>query len=208
MTFTQRDLKLNRKQFLIEKDGLRVVAKSISGRTEDYYDFEDIGDKITHQKKRLLIPLFISMMLFGYGTIILIGTLNGGKYGDYAVHFYYITGLVFFCVFYFFGKNNLYLSHKRNVSHIHFINNNPSKKKQEKFIQELLEEKRRCLLERYAEYDEDKSYEEHRHQLRWLKDNEYLTKDEYRDRLSGIEAKFQTPNLKGTEGIGFRKNNG
>ena len=40
--FKQFDIKLNRKEFLIERDGLRVISKSISGSSEDYYDFEEL----------------------------------------------------------------------------------------------------------------------------------------------------------------------
>lgn len=207
MIFKQIDLKLNRKEFIIEKDGLRVISKSISGRSEDYYDFEDIGDKTTRETKRLLIPLFISLLFIGWGTIMLIGTLNGGKYGDYAVHFYYVTGLICFSIFYFFGKNYLYLSHKRNTTHIQFLNNNPTKKKLEQFIQKIQETKKISLLEKYGEFDEDKTYEEHRQQLKWLKDNNYLTKDEFKSRLINIKSNYQFSNDSELPKIGFKKEN-
>lgn len=207
MKFIQRDLKLNKKEFIIETDGLRVISKSISGRSEDYYDFEDIGNIITQEKKRLLIPLFISLPLFAWGTILLIGTLNGGKYGDYAVHFYYITGLLFFSVFYFFGKNYLYLSHRRNTSHIQFLNNNPSKQKLINFLEILQKTKKKRLIEKYADFDEDKTYEEHRHQLKWLKENDYLSKDEFRDKLRIIDTNFQFYNNNDSQQINFIKNN-
>jgi hypothetical protein len=190
MEFKQFDLKLNRKKFTIEKDGLRAISKSISGSSEDYYDFEDIGDKITRKKRRLLIPLFISILFFAYGTILLVGTINGGEYGDYAVPFYYVTGIIFFSAFFFFGKDHLYISNKRNTSHIQFINNNPSKKKLTDFIENLQVAQRNRLLEKYAEYDEYKTYEEHRNHLKWLKDNDYLEKIEYRQKLTIINQQF------------------
>lgn len=194
MTFKQLDIKLNRKEFIIEKDGLRVISKSIGSQSEEYVDFEDIGNKITREKSRLLIPLFISIMIFAWGTVLLIGKLNGGEYGEYVVEFYYASGLVFFLVFYFFGKNYLYLSHHRNTSHIQFLNNNPSQTKLMAFIDELQVAKKKRLLERYGEFDEDKTFDEHIHQLRWLKKNGYLNREEYNDRIQTIESEFIKPN--------------
>ena len=207
MKFKQFDIKLNRKEFIIEKDGMRVLSKSLSGSSEDYYDFEDIGDKVTRERKRLLIPLFISILFFAYGTIMLIGIMNGGKYGDYVVEFYYTTGLIFFGVFYFFGKNHLYLSDKRNRIHIQFINNNPNKRKLESFLDELQKIKKNRLLEKYADFDEDKTLYEHRNQLLWLKENEYLTKDEYKEKLEEISENFKADSKNDNKEIGFKSNN-
>lgn len=210
MIFKQLNIKLQQKEFEIQKDGLRIISKTLSGRSEDYYMFEDVGDVITIEKRRLLIPLFISLLFFGMSTILLIGETNGGNVGYGAITFYYFVGGLFLCVFFFFGKNLLYLSTKDRRTHIEFLNNNPSKKKLQDFLTQLQKEKAKRLIEKYSEYDEDKTYEEHRHQLKWLKNNEFLTPEEYRNKLLILDTYFhqsESSNLTDEKlnQIGFKK---
>lgn len=207
MTFKQFDLKFNRKEFIIEDDGLRVISKSLSGRSEDFYDFIDIGDKITREKKRLLLFPIMAILNFGICFSMLIAMQFGKEFGNYAEHFYFTVGAIFYIIHHFISRSFLYLSHKRQTSHIQFLNNKPSKEALNSFIEQLQKIKNEAILSQYAEYDEDKTYEEHRTQLNWLKDNDYLTKEEYKSRLLLIESEFVQPsNQDQNSEIGFRVN--
>ncbi|WP_298237506.1 hypothetical protein [uncultured Algibacter sp.] len=206
MKFKQYDIKLNKKLFEIEKDGLRVISKTISSHSEDFFEFESIGNIITIEKRRLLIPLFISIMFIGMSTLLFIGQLNGGNYGKGAIAFYYFIGFLFLSVFFFFGKNYLYLSQKNRSTHIQFLNNNPSNKKLRAFIEELQIIKKSRLIEKYGVYDEDKTYNEHRNQLKWLLDNEIISKEEYRIHLEQVERNFYPEEEGETEPIGYKQN--
>lgn len=192
MQFKQLDFKLNKKTFEIERDGLRVTSSSISKHSEDFFEFEIIGDVLTTEKKRLVIPLIISILFFGLSTLLFIGAINGGKMGFGAVAFYYFIAFLFLAIFFFFGKNNLYLSKKDRSSHIEFLNNNPSKKKLLDFIDQLQQIKKEYLIGKYGTFNEVKSYHEHRQQLKWLFDNAIISIDEFNSKLKLIDEGFNS----------------
>ncbi|MBA3900344.1 MAG: DUF308 domain-containing protein [Bacteroidetes bacterium] len=205
MDFKQSDFRLNRKEFYLENEGLRLVTKSLTTKNESFYEFHQIGTRITRDSQRTLFLLIFGILFIAWGVIIFIGKRNGGDYGDYADTFYIVTGLISIAFFFLLTKSYLYLSDDSNNSHIQFLNNNPSKIKLLEFIDRIQEAKKVRFLNLYGNLDLDKTYGEQKTNYRWLKDNGYISQEIYEEKLLLLDAHFLTQKDVNQKPIGFKK---
>lgn len=206
MIFKQFDFRFNHKKFILEEDGLRVVSRSMSKMVEDFYDFHTVGNKITRKKRRYLLFLLASLLSFLAGIILFLS-----KGSESTGTFWIAVGILFLVIYYFTGKNFIYLSDVQNDTHIQLLNDNFNRAKSLEFIDKILQAQKERMIELYGKFDNEISIEENFIKLKWLKDNGFLDDDEYESRkqllVDKINSEISNSNIPESNKIGFKRNN-
>lgn len=115
------DFLLDFQTFIIEEEGVRVVKKGISSRSESFIEFEYIGSTINYKNSSKLFWLLISILFFLIGILVLIDRLKGGEVGDNAELFHFVTASFFLSVFLITKKNVISLTLPDSSNAIDFI---------------------------------------------------------------------------------------
>lgn len=203
--FSAWDLRFNRNTYYCEEDSLRVVIKSLNSSSEDFVDYHDIGERVTKERKRILILLAFGSLLSIWGLIIGMAKISGsdnGKYGHFAGTFYLVTGLVILLFYVLLSRHYWFLSDPRTGASIPFPVMPFRKKKLKATMDAILEVKRERMLNLYGFYDEEKSLGQHKQHLKWLLEKKYINEADYQVRLEFIQSKFESEDRE----IGFKRN--
>lgn len=189
----QKDFFFNQRIFELSDTGLHAQKKGLFHDTEYSVDFDDIGIRVLKEKLGRngwlvgsIIALLLSMILFAQRTI-------GGDVGSGAEVFYLMIGLVCGLVFILTYKRKFYLVKSGNTNAIEFIEDKPSKKELDDFIDRLKIRRKQALEAKYGEINLMLSYEQNYHNLMWLLNNDVIAKDEFDKRISVLNSQFNSP---------------
>ncbi len=202
-TFKQRDLFLNRKYFEISDKGLLVKEKGFTNRSEYFVEFDKIGTKrhkTTFGNIWWLIGGLFCLVISGP---FYIDILNGTEEDLSTLVFFLMLGIVCLFVFFLTHKRSFYLLNPDNSNGIEFLHNKPSKLELEKFINELIRIRNTELEETYGEINRNLPYEQNYNNQLWLKNNNVISNDEFKIRISNLDNLYETRK----EVIGFKNTN-
>jgi len=191
------------KRFEITEHSLKVAIKSPVSYIEDEFPFEEITKKYTRKKTANLFTL-IPCILCIIGVIITVCShlleKNGSSIEDILV--YGVLGIIFLVlsVFNFENVINLMLVNGRLLS---FYADSPNKIDVDAFLELLLSDQKKYLLNRYAKSDPYVSAEQSSANLKWLRDRNIIDDAE----LTDLQAKI-LPKPGGNSSVGFRINPG
>lgn len=193
MNFRQKGFWLSGREYIIEQDGLKVISRSFIGTSKNFFDFHQIGNVVIRKRKRALVLLLPAVLFFACGSWLLLAYYIPGDYLmidnqmnlAYGCIFWAFLNLVFF---FLLDQKYLYLWSEEFATSIKFLDNVPSEKELDTFIMHVKKAQRIRLQQLYLTINENMSYEEHRKNIQWLRDNEFLSQKEAEQRL-GVEFK-------------------
>lgn len=191
MIFRQKGPWLSRREYIIEQDGVRAIVRSLTGTSKKLFDFHHVGKVIIRKRKRSWFSLLLSLLFLGYGCWLVININNGGGGNQIDIAIGSILlAMAFLISFFLTGQKYLYLWSKKHEVFIKFLDNNPSEDAIITFIAHINKAQRVRLQQLYLTIDENISYEEHRNNIQWLRDNDFLSKKEAEQRLGKVKANF------------------
>ncbi len=210
MEFKQYDTNFKRLTFKIEDDGVKVIQKGITSSSEYFVEFEEIGTKTSIQKSRNLIWISLAILFLIIGISVFINRMNGGKVGNGAEVFHFVSSSIFYLVFILTRKNTFTLLNHNSFSGIDFIGSSRDRKKVENFINLIHEKRKLYLIEKYTSLNDFIPYEQQYNDLIWLYKIKLLSEEELKSKIqllneidfSGIKEKIGESDRI----IGFRRN--
>ncbi|MGK7389100.1 MAG: hypothetical protein ACNS60_02065 [Candidatus Cyclobacteriaceae bacterium M2_1C_046] len=189
MIFKQKGLFFSRREFVIEQEGVKVIKRSFTGASEKLHDFHHIGKVIIRKRKRAWIILLLSLIFLCYGSWLVYNINDGGGQINTAVGSFLLS-MAFLFSFFVLSPKFMYLWCKKHDISIEFLDNNPSEEELLTFIAHISKAQRVRLQQRYLTIDEYMSYDEHRKNIQWLRDNDFLSQKEAEQRLGESNVNF------------------
>jgi hypothetical protein len=187
--FSQHKL-FEKRWFKLTDNGLRVRYRNIMKTHEFELKYEDIGTKIVDHAGGIRAWLVPGLILCVVAGVLYLDRINGGDVENGAELFYLLFALVCFIIYIITFKKVRYLSQSNNVNAIEFLSNKPTKKDLGDFIEKLLLRRKASLMERYGQLNKNLSYELQYNNLKWLLDNDALSKDEYDGKMVSLDELF------------------
>ena len=209
MELKQYDTNFNRRIFKIMEDGVHVTQKGMTSSYEYFVEFEEIGTKTSIQKSRNLIWISLSILLLIICISVFINRINGGKVGNGAEVFHFVSSAIFYLVFILTRKNTFTLLNHDNTSGIDFIGSSRYRNKVDNFINLIHEKRKLYLIEKYTSLNDFMPYEQQYNDLIWLYKIKLLSEEELKSKiqlLNEIDFSSIKENIgKSDRIIGFRK---
>lgn len=153
-TFKQTDINLDSYKYIIENDGISVISRRFLSVTKSFIPFENIGKEIIWEKERKLGWLIISAFFLILTLAVFYKRLSGsGHVGDTAEILWLTLSLVFYIIFAFKRKNNMFLLNVDKKNGIKFIGIKIYKKRLNHFIEELIQQRDQYLSVKYPTFE-------------------------------------------------------
>lgn len=201
--FYQRNL-LEKKWFTFTDAGLRIKHQKLL-KTHDYeLKYEEIGTKKAFLKGGSTPWLIATIILTAVSLIVYLYRISGGDVEPGAEFLYLSFALLTAVLYLMTFKNARFLAKINNVGLIEFLNNKPSVKEVDLFIDEIISRRREFLLQRYGQLNRNLSYEPQHNHLTWLLNNDVFTEEEYHAHVAELDSLF--PSITILEGFAFGKN--
>lgn len=191
MKFQQKSWMYHR-NFELKSDGVEIDFKTNDGIFIQTVKFEDIEfEEQIYEKKpsAIKIGLAVSVVV----NIILFILFIGDKFMDLNSPMNYQTMITIPVVLSIFGKFYLkteklkYLVGKKNLS---FLYNDKYKNDVDSYILEIKKAKRNYIREKYLKIDETEDSFIFKNILKWLKVENYIDENEYKDWLNQIDNRM------------------
>jgi len=169
-----------RKEFELKDNMLYVKTKSINETKEWTVKVETIGTTKYYQKRSKLIEYLVAGFLILFAISISVASILDKE------HFVGV-GPILFSLTLFGGLAALIITSPRKKeltilggsTEVTFFPDSPSKEEVEAFIEVLMENSKKILLEKYGKIDIDLPEETQMNNLNWLKNQEILSEEEY-----------------------------
>jgi hypothetical protein len=197
VSYSQFDYNLDRFNFTIESEGLRIRRKRLSESTETFVRFEDIGTKRIKEGAQKWFWLLASMFFIIVTVWVFSRRMKGADIGDGAEIFWLSVSLVLFIVYIITRKRILYIAAEDNTDAIEFVDRKAYSESLEEFIQTLIQRRNEFLMEKYFKIDDLMSYDSQYNNFVWLHSLKLITRDQLAEKVSELDHMNDTR--------GFRK---
>ena len=178
-------------KFTIKENGLEQYLKDYEGVFTRFYPFDDFSRRTNHTfteaKKRFLtigvimllaVPILVkAILLFENDNNTTIALLTGSIIA--------VLGLFFIAYFFLSQKQNLLLD-LDNEEQVFIVVNKPNRKEVEEFIDTFYKKRKEYYREKYFYIDFKGKREEEIGKVKWLKDEDIISKSEYDEAVSKI----------------------
>jgi len=198
----QRNLFITR-EFEISDRFLKVnISKPLSS-IEDEFNLEDISTKTVRKRSPNKVLMYISLALLVFMLITIISHFtekDGSSLLDILVYAILFVPSLF--LFYITYQNvvHLILNDKR---YLIFYANSPTKLEVDEFLENIKQNQKKYLLNRYAKQDPYVSDEQLANNLQWLYDRKIITETEFEELRSKL-----LPKIGSNLSVGFKFNPG
>lgn len=184
MVLNQKTL-LEKREFEIVEDGIKVKTKSNGVYDEFIVSFERITDEVrlVEEKEPVVMVIGIIALFFPLWFIFLalLGVPFRSVFDGIMIGLIFVfLGMMSFMLYFIMKQCDLLLMCNDDKA-IYFFSNRPSRNKVEEFIQLVVQKRNEYMIKEYASFDEDLGVEEYIVNLYKLKLNGIITEDEYRN---------------------------
>jgi hypothetical protein len=187
----QKDLRFRYKSFLITENGLEVKQKGLLSSSEYLIAYENVGIR-TYKSNKGIYGLLFSSTILCMVSILLYLLRNDGEGVESSVYFFYFgLSMILLILFLITYKRNFYLVKHGNVDAIEFLQNKPSKKEVNTFIDILKATRNTCLLNKYGQINFGFTREENYRNLVWLANNEVINNVEFNNMVNVLNLEMQ-----------------
>lgn len=189
------------KIFEITDKSLIFKQKTPFSYIENEFTFEELGNKVFHQKKPYIPSLILAFVSFFVSILLFRFYIGNSKDTPLSAVLIALLVCTVFLVFsYLINENfiNIYLFNGLPLS---FYGYSRTKPQVLNFIDELFAEQKKYLVNRYAKYDPYLSVEQINTNLKWLWDRKIIDDKELNDLRSKLLPKPNT-----NDGVGFKIN--
>jgi hypothetical protein len=169
---------------------------------EDEFNFEELTSKMIRKKSPNLLFLLPGLFcILGFAITLYSHFYEKDGSSLLDIGFYVLMGIILLSlsVFTFNNAINLILFDKRYIA---FYAKSPDKKSVDDFLQQILVEQKKYLLNRYAKVDHYLSPDQHANNLQWLWDRKIINDAE----LNELRIKV-LPKPNNNESVGFKIGN-
>lgn len=200
-TLKQKPLFKKNREYRILETKLFFRESKVEGEHEFNIQYEDIASEKTSYKSANGIFLVFSAVMYVL-SVITFAIRNEPDVEASAWAILVILATVLLVV-YFYNRENSWKIKLSNNNYIFFHKNSPDADTVEKFIDELFRARNKYLCETYMRFDENLNYETQVNDLKWLKRVEAISKAEFDEKYSELQALFNLSKPK--KSIGFDK---
>lgn len=190
----------SKKEVNIREDHLAVHNKNLQEDIEYIIKFEELGfDTVKRKVKTANIPFYFFLGFTALNIYLMVATyINNGTLAEQMI---WIMGFVFFASFMIYSltqrnKQVIYLSGGKKV--LELFSTKPDKQTVLDFIDEVHEAVRTYYKKKHLNFDFDTPFETKNATLKWLKEIEVITENEF----DVLIASYKAENI-----IGFKWNN-
>jgi len=188
-----------RKEVFIESDCLLIRTKNIKEDLEYKIKFEELGfDTVKKRVKTANIP-FYAFLLF---DILYIGIIISSvkNHEPFKEQLFWLFALILFSVmtiaaYYNRNKNVIYLTGGQKV--LELLASKPDVDTVTKFVDKIHLTMRQYLKNKFSKFDPDMPYDLRINQLKWLKEINAITDEEYKELMTNTKTDniigFQQP---------------
>ena len=181
-----------------------MIQKKFMKSNECFIRFENIGlnplkSKSVNKGWVLASAAFLTLSIFLFIEKQRGSDVEPGAYVFYLVIFGFCALLSVITY-----KRAFYLTRNDNTNAIEFLVDNPSKEELESFIQILRSKRDTYMASIYGQIDVRISYERQHNQFTWLLENDFLTNQEYQNKITELKKAFTNSAL--LPGFSFGEN--
>lgn len=189
----------SKKEYTILDTRLHYKTSYIGGQSEGIVAFEDISkEKITNKSTN---PIILLISLFFFGLAGLSFTWRNDKDVEPYMWIAHAFMAVVLLTIYVVMRENSWKIKTYNKGYLYLFKNKPNENVVNEFIATLFSERDNYLKQTYLNLDPNLSYETQVNDLKWLRNVEAITKEEF-DKFYGDLKSLYAPK-KGI--IGFDK---
>lgn len=186
-TIKQRRL-FTKREYNILDNKLNYKTSYIGGESEGMVSFENLSKEKTTYKTSNNIILVLSLLIFVMAGMSFYFRNDKDSDPDMWIGFAF-TAIVLFTV-YFFMNENSWRIRTHNNGYLILFKKHPNESSVNEFISTLFFERDNYLRERYLSLDPNLSYETQINDLRWLRNVEAISKDEFDKYYSDLKLLY------------------
>ena len=170
---------LKRREFELTGNRLKIIHKSVSEFKQWNVNIEEIGDEIHIDKKTRKGAIIVAGCLLGFGTLFFV--INKYVNDELTLNIFIGLGIMYL----FIGLMILISPQKSELNIIggmrtvSFFLESPSQNEVETFANNIIQESKKIILDKYSKVDADIPEETMINQLLWLRNRAIITEDEF-----------------------------
>lgn len=188
-----------KREYKIHENKLYFKTSYIGGEGESIISFENISKEKTTYKSKNVMILIISLILFLFSVVSFL--LRGDKEVDPNMWLFWIFMSLTLMIIYITMRENSWKIRLYNNSWVYLFKTKPNQDSVNEFIALLFYERDNYLRETYLNLDTNLSYETQINDLKWLRNVEAISKEEFNNYYQDLKNLYAPK--KGT--IGFDK---
>ncbi|MEM6613772.1 MAG: hypothetical protein AAF652_16235 [Cyanobacteria bacterium P01_C01_bin.72] len=177
MELHQRTL-LEKRSFFLLSNKLKLYLKDAEGEHENYVTYESLKGEAKISCRQNPKLLFLMMAMFTFSVCILLQSLMINRGFGYVILPLVIAILAGFL--YRFRQQNYIILETCDRRKVIFLRDRPNRQALEKFLTLLWQYRKQYLREKYFYIDEDRDLQQQTERLRWLLEQNVISKSEYR----------------------------
>ncbi|AMM51874.1 hypothetical protein TH61_12760 [Rufibacter sp. DG15C] len=189
MTQLKQRVLLTKKEFYLERTGVKVISKSASENLEYTVKYEEIGfDQVKKQEKGALFPAIFFWLMVALDLFLLYDTYINEE-GVAMQGFWAFAGLFFGAMAVMatmqINRKVIFLTGGSKV--LELLSNNPSTQEVDAFIEALYERIKNVYKSKYAVIDPNLPEELMMERINWLFEMGVITQEEQEDYYMQIQ---------------------
>lgn len=169
---------LEKRSFFLLSNKLKVYLKDAEGEHENYITYESLKGEAKISCRRNPKLLFLMMAMFTFSVCILLQSLIINQGFGYVIFPLVIAILAGFL--YRFRQQNYIVLETCDRRKVVFLRDRPNRQALEKFLTLLWQYRKQYLREKYFYIDGDRDLQQQTERLRWLLEQNVISKSEYR----------------------------
>jgi len=168
---------LKKIEFNILENKLHYKTSYLGGESESMIAFENLSKEKTTHKTTNIIILLMALFFFMLGGMSF--SFRNDKGVDHEMWISFVLlGIVLFAVYIFMNENSWRLRTHSN-GFLFLFKKKPNENTVNEFISKLFTERDKYLREQYLSFDPNLSYETQLNDLKWLRNVEAVSKEEF-----------------------------
>ena len=177
MELHQRSL-LEKRSFFLLPNKLKIYLQDTTGETESYICYESLKNEAQVCRRKHPQLLFLTIAMLSFTVCILLQSLLTKQGLYYSV--FPLAVAVLSIVLYQYKQQSYIIVKTYDFQRIIFLKDKPNRQALEKFLACLWAYRKQYLREQYFYINHDRDLQQQTERLRWLLEQNIITKAEYR----------------------------